>query len=50
VAFGDTLVRRHSLKDDTQLRRAIELLRKGNTQAEIFAAAAAAAPGRASRE
>jgi carboxyl-terminal processing protease len=50
VAFGDTLVRRHTLKDDTQLRRAIELLRKGSTQAEIFAAAAAAAPGRASRE
>ena len=50
VAFGDTLVRRTTLKDDTQLRRAIELLRKSNTQAEIFTAAASAAAGRASRE
>lgn len=41
VAFGDTATRRHSLKDDSQLRRAMELLRKGTTQKEIFAAAAA---------
>ena len=41
VAFGDTLVRRRSLKDDNQLRRALELIRKGTTQREIFAAAAA---------
>jgi len=41
VAFGDTATRRHSLRDDNQLRRAIELLRKGTTQKEIFAAAAA---------
>ena len=41
VAFGDTTVLRHRLKEDTQLRRAMELLRKGTTQKEIFAAAAA---------
>lgn len=42
VAFGDTLVLRRGLKDDNQLRRAMELMRKGTTQREIFAAAAAA--------
>ena len=40
VAFGDTATRRHSLKDDSQLRRAMDLIRKGMTQKEIFAAAA----------
>jgi carboxyl-terminal processing protease len=40
LAFGDTLVRRRSLKDDNQLRRAMELMRKGSTQKDIFAAAA----------
>ncbi|HYW31732.1 MAG TPA: hypothetical protein VE869_09515, partial [Gemmatimonas sp.] len=39
VAFGDTTVRRHTLKDDVQLRRAVDLLRKSNTQQEVFAAA-----------
>jgi carboxyl-terminal processing protease len=46
VAFGDTLVRRRSMKDDNQLRRAVELMRKGTTQREIFAAAAAEAPAK----
>jgi carboxyl-terminal processing protease len=41
IAFGDTLVRRRSLKDDNQLRRAMEIMRKGTTQKEIFTAAAA---------
>jgi carboxyl-terminal processing protease len=53
VAFGDTLVRRRSLKDDNQLRRAMALLHKGTTQKEIFAAAAtepsASRPGVAGR-
>jgi carboxyl-terminal processing protease len=44
VSFGDTLVLRRGLKDDNQLRRAMEIMRKGTTQREIFAAAAAAAP------
>ncbi len=39
--LGDTLVRRRSLKDDNQLRRAMEIMRKGTTQKEIFTAAAA---------
>lgn len=47
VAFGDTTVRRHSLKDDNQLRQAIELLKKSSTQQEVFAAAAAATPSKA---
>ena len=41
VAYGDTTALRHQLKDDPQLRRAMELMRKGTTQREIFAAAAA---------
>jgi len=41
IAFGDTLVLRRGLRDDNQLRRAMELMRKGTTQREIFAAAAA---------
>jgi carboxyl-terminal processing protease len=43
VAFGDTLAKRREIKDDNQLRKAMELLRKGNTQAELFAAARAEA-------
>ncbi|MES2522851.1 MAG: S41 family peptidase [Gemmatimonadota bacterium] len=39
VAFGDTTVRRHTLKDDVQLRRAMDILRKANTQQEVFTAA-----------
>jgi carboxyl-terminal processing protease len=42
IAFGDTLVLRRGLRDDNQLRRAMELMRKGTTQREIFAASAAA--------
>ena len=41
IAFGDTLVRRRSLKDDNQLRRAMEIMRKGSTQKDLFTAAAA---------
>lgn len=40
VAYGDTLVLRRNLRVDNQLRRAMELMRKGTTQQEIFAAAA----------
>jgi len=40
ITFGDTLVRRRSLKDDNQLRRAIDLLRQSTTQKEVFATAA----------
>ncbi len=44
VAFGDTLVRRRSLKDDNQLRAAMEILRQSGTQREVFTAAAARPP------
>ncbi|MGH9201380.1 MAG: S41 family peptidase [Vicinamibacterales bacterium] len=35
-AFGDSTARRRSLDDDPQLRQAIDLLRRGNTQQELF--------------
>jgi carboxyl-terminal processing protease len=41
TAFGDTLTKRREIKDDNQLRKAMELLRKGNTQTELFVAAKA---------
>ena len=41
IAFGDSTARRLQLKDDTQLQRAIEVLRKSTTQAQVFTAAAA---------
>jgi carboxyl-terminal processing protease len=44
LSFGDTLVVRRKLKDDNQLRRAMEIMRKGGTQASLFTAAAVAAP------
>ena len=37
IAFGDSTARRRSLDDDPQLSKALELLRRGNTQAELFA-------------
>ena len=52
IAFGDTLVRRRSLKDDNQLRRALELMRKANGQKDLFSIAASepvAKPGAARR-
>ncbi len=41
TAFGDTLTKRREIKDDNQLSKAMELLRKGNTQSELFVAAKA---------
>jgi carboxyl-terminal processing protease len=41
VAFGDSTALRHSLKDDPQLQKAIELLKKGQTQKDLFAVAQA---------
>jgi carboxyl-terminal processing protease len=43
VAFGDSTQARHALKDDPQLQRAIDLLKKGGTQKDLFAVAQAAA-------
>ena len=43
VAFGDTTVRRRSLHDDTQLRRAIAYVRGARTQQAVFDAVAGGA-------
>ncbi len=40
TAFGDSLVKRHNIKDDNQLLKAVELLRKSATQKDVYAAAA----------
>jgi carboxyl-terminal processing protease len=39
VAFGDSTMQRRTLVDDPQLRTALDLLRKGQTQRELFAIA-----------
>ena len=39
VAFGDSTARRRSLDDDVQLQKAIEILKKGQTQKDLFAIA-----------
>ncbi len=39
VAFGDSTMARRTLVDDVQLRTALDLLRKGQTQRELFAIA-----------
>jgi carboxyl-terminal processing protease len=42
VAYGDTTAKRHELKDDTPLRQAIDILKRSNSQKEVFANAGAA--------
>jgi carboxyl-terminal processing protease len=37
IAFGDSTARRHSLDDDPQLQKALELLRRGSSQQDLFA-------------
>jgi carboxyl-terminal processing protease len=37
LAFGDSTARRRSLDDDSQLRAAIDLLRRGQSQQDLFA-------------
>ena len=44
VAYGDTTAFRHMMKDDVQLQRAVQILKKGGTQRELFAVAQAMAP------
>jgi carboxyl-terminal processing protease len=46
IAFGDAAARQRSLRDDSQLRQALEVLRRGGSQAELFAIASARATGR----
>ncbi len=36
LAWGDSTARRRSLDEDPQLRKALDLLRRGNTQQELF--------------
>ena len=38
-AFGDSTAKRHDLPDDVQLKKALELLRKGQSQKDLFALA-----------
>jgi carboxyl-terminal processing protease len=40
-AFGDSTVRRRTLKDDPQLQKAIEIIQKGTSQKDLFALVAA---------
>ena len=45
-AFGDSTAKRRDIDDDPQLKRAIEILRKGQSQKDVFALASATArPG-----
>ncbi|GJG86155.1 hypothetical protein tb265_13360 [Gemmatimonadetes bacterium T265] len=44
VAFGDTTAFRHQMKDDVQLERAVQILKRGGTQRDLFAVAQAMAP------
>jgi hypothetical protein len=37
LAFGDSAAKRRELPDDVQLERAIDIIRKGETQADLFA-------------
>ena len=37
AAFGDSTVRRRTLDDDPQLRKAIEIIQKGTSQKDLFA-------------
>jgi len=39
LAFGDSTARRRALDDDLQLRRAIDILKKGQNQKDLFALA-----------
>jgi carboxyl-terminal processing protease len=39
IAFGDSTAKRRDIADDSQLRRSIDLLKRGTTQRELFAVA-----------
>jgi carboxyl-terminal processing protease len=47
VAFGDSAARRRDIKDDPQLRRAVDLLKRSPTQRDLFALAATYPPTQA---
>lgn len=46
MAFGDSTAKRRQLPEDTQLLKAIELLRRGRTTADLLALAPTAVPAR----
>jgi carboxyl-terminal processing protease len=46
TSFGDAVARERSLRDDPQLRRALEVLRRGSSQKDLFAIASAQRPAR----
>jgi carboxyl-terminal processing protease len=43
LAFGDSTARRRTLADDSQLRTALDLLRRGQSQQDLFALVTASA-------
>jgi carboxyl-terminal processing protease len=49
-AFGDSTAKRRDLAYDAPLRKALELLQKGNTQQDLFTIAAANSPSAARRQ
>ena len=44
TAFGDSTVRRRTLDEDPQLRKAIEIIQKGQSQKDLFALVAPKSP------
>ena len=49
LAGGDSTAKRHDLQFDAPLRKALELMEKGNTQKDLFTLAAAQPQGKESR-
>jgi hypothetical protein len=39
IAFGDSTAKRRDVADDAQLRKSLELLKRGQTQRDLFAVA-----------
>ena len=39
IAFGDSTAKRRDVTDDSQLRRSLDLLKRGTTQRDLFALA-----------
>jgi len=39
IAFGDSTAKRRDIRDDAQLRRSVEMLKRGQTQLDLFAVA-----------
>lgn len=50
IAFGDSTAKRRDLADDAQLRRSLDLLKRGQTQMDLFAAAGTPIVASAARE